>query len=233
MSTFEVSLNDEPLYRSREFLSRISTAPDNEAIDTLRSIQTHVAEWVDDYDILSDGVNGSRYAAYSSYNRVKVERKLYPLVAKLGVLFKGTINEAELDRSLEFIDFAFDLYLGKTSININELNLADNIPPRIVLPSESRDSITPGLESPLVRVLPVLKYVPLQLRSQFALGIPPSIVGIHKDVNLGYSLEVLCPIFEDMLKDLSEDETLSVADKITSDTLGFCKSRLHLPGTDA
>lgn len=232
MSSPEIKLSSPPNYTFRELVSLPSFSSETPSPDELRHIQSYVAEWTDDYDMLSDGINGSRLLAYSTYSKSRVERKLYPLAAKLGVQFKHLINEEELDRSLEFIDFAFSVYEGGLKLNVDNLGFSEAGNPRIVLPSESRDSISPGLDSPLVKVLPVLKYVPLRLRSQFALGIPPSVVDIYSNVSSGHTLGVLCPIFEDMLNDLSEDEVLIIADKITSDTLDFCKTRLNSADID-
>lgn len=228
MAHINSSHKDYPPYKSPELFEGLGSGEQTVDASTLRYLQQSAEAWTDDFDILSDGINGSRIEAYSGYNKQLVEKKMYPLAAHLGINFAEYIHESELEHSLSFIDFAFDTYEGRYD-EVSDLYDAGLAEVDIIVPSESRLSGDVLDNGKMVAALPILKYIPSYLRSQFMLGIPPSLIGINRSFSGNkIQLDVLCPVYNDMLTDVSGDAAARLIDEIVNDTIIFCSEKLKI-----
>ncbi len=191
--------------------------------ELLCTIQEETGEWA--RQNVSRGITEPfQYEDYAVPSYENVIEKYYSLAAYLRKNHAGNVSEDEIESTRLFIESSFAMHEDVPEdggIHPDaDASFAFVVPTRL-----SRKNTEYGPEAETI--MPLLRYLPNEMRAAFAVGLPPAIIDTYNresDGRRGYL--VLAPLFTDMMEDLDLSDTLKVADAQVNRTIDFAYSRL-------
>lgn len=196
--------------------------PEDEA---LTAIQSATGEWA----VEQSGLGVDKPFTYDDYAKPSydtINTRFSALADFLRTNFPEQVSEDEIEASRLFFESSFALYKETpTNAEIHEDvdgSFAFVVPTRL-----SRQSTEYGEE--VEPIMPILRYLPNNLRAGFAIGLPPLILDTYsreQNGNRGYL--VLAPIWTDMMEDLADDlgAAADAAVERVNDAVDFAHNRL-------
>jgi predicted amino acid dehydrogenase len=161
---------------------------------------------------------------YENYDRDVIDAKIGALAEYLeGDELSEDIPAEDIETSRVFIDNAFGMYSNRTQ---------DGSPPKhadgsfaFIVPARmSRRNTEYGEE--VEPVIPILRYVPNELRAQMMVGLPPFVIDVYKpDERHRRGYLVFAPVYSDMMEDLPRAEAVQVARKHVNNAVDFAVGR--------
>jgi hypothetical protein len=184
------------------YLSAREETKAGETVDPalLEEIQTSVRDWIE-----TEGLIDAK-PSYANFDREAVDRRLGKkgLVEFLSTNYGDVIPKNDLDTTLLFIDTVFLMYEQGQQAEETPTSLADSTFTFMVPARTGRNYPEYGKETE--SVIPALKYVPHELKTQMMVNLPP--FAIDKYIPNEFGLKgylVLAPIYEDILHDYKDD----------------------------
>lgn len=196
----------------------------------LASIQADTRAWVEQQGILEVPTNKDECIShYSEYSEDNIRGKYHSLASYLRENYSGVISEAEFQATQLFIDSAFGVYADRPNEGHEVMEDADGSFAFVVPARVSRHNSEYGRE--VEPSIPLLRYLPNELRSQMLVGLPPFIIDTYKrdeDGRRGYL--VLAPVFGDMVEDLDKaggnlKDMQTIAEQNVNDAVDFAYQR--------
>lgn len=191
--------------------------------DALEQIQQEVGAWAKTITELNVTEPFS-YEDYAFPSKEKISLRYNLLTEYLQSHYPDVVSEIEVEASRLFVESSFAMY-EETPQNGEIHPDADGSFAFVVPTRLSRKSTEYGAE--VEPIMPVLRYLPNELRAAFAVGLPPLILDTYSeeaDGKRGYL--VLSPIWTDMMEDLPLGEAYEAAVKRVNDTVNFAYGRL-------
>lgn len=191
--------------------------------EELAQIQAQVAEWARNQSGIGVDMPFT-YDDYAKPSKEKITERYELLSAYLKENFANKVSEDEIEASRLFVESAFGMYEeipeDGTMHPDADGSFAFVVPTRL-----SRKNTEYGEE--VEPIMPILRYLPNEMRAGFAVGLPPLILDTYSrevDGKRGYL--VLAPIWTDMMEDLDMGEAFDAAVKRVNDTINFAHGRL-------
>ncbi len=191
--------------------------------EELLAVQSAVGEWArqnPDLDV-ARSFTKDEYAT-PSYDAVM---KRFSILAEyVQHNFADQICPEDIEASRLFVESSFAMY-NETPTDGGVHDDVDGSFGFVVPTRLSRQSMEYGEE--VETIMPILRYLPNDLRIAFAIGLPPCIIDTYsrdEDGKRGYL--VLAPIFTDMMDDLDLGDAYEVAINNINKTVDFAYHRL-------
>ncbi len=191
--------------------------------EQLVSVQTAVGEWARSATDLNVDEPFS-YGDYAFPSREKIVKRYELLSNHLKEHYTDVVSDDEIEASRLFVESSFAMY-EETPKNGEIHPDADGSFAFVVPTRLSRKDPEYGPE--VEPIMPILRYLPNEMRAAFAVGLPPLILDTYnRDAEGKRGYLVLAPIWTDMMSDLELGEAYDAAVKRVNDTVDFAYSRL-------
>lgn len=198
-------------------------AADKPEGEELKTIQHEVGEWAKTITELNVTEPFS-YEDYAVPSKEKISLRYSLLANYLKEHYPDAVSEDEIEASRLFVESSFAMYEEMPEDGTPHEDVDGSF--AFVVPTRlSRKNTEYGEE--VEPIMPVLRYLPNELRAAFAVGLPPLILDTYsrdEDGKRGYL--VLAPIWTDMMEDLDLGQAYEAAVARVNDTVNFAYSRL-------
>lgn len=195
--------------------------------EELKLIQLDVKNWLEENCLLDlPDDNNKKFEYYTNYSREIVENKFLGLINYLRTNYPSIISDFELKATELFIDSSFSMYFDnfngdseKTVTDDADGSFAFIVPSRM-----GRGRTEYGEEAEMV--IPAVRYVPKEMRSQMLVGLPPFVIDKYKVDNNGRrGYLIFAPVTEDFAQDLSLSNAFKAIDKNVNAAVNFAHRR--------
>lgn len=192
-------------------------AMDDRSVDPENLDEIHVStrEW-----IVSSGFETT--VDYTKYDKESIKLKMLGLVDYLRLNHPADITESEAIATELFIESAFGMYedvmAGETLDEHRDCSFAFLVPGRL---GKSEEQRIYGQESEMI--IPVLRYIPNELRAMFIVGVPPFVLDTYKSDDTGRRGYLICGLVTpaNMFIEMPFDEALNQSQKNIDDAVNF------------
>ena len=188
----------------------------------LEDIQLNVKNWLEQSDLLHlPDKEEERYLYYTTYSREKVDRKFAGLLYYLRTSYPDKVSEDELRATELFIASSFSMYFENVDNEGKEVAENADGSFAFVVPSRmGRKHPEYGEESETV--IPAIRYIPNEMRSQMLVGLPPFVIDEYeKDGNGKKGYLIFAPVTEDFAQDLSPSDAFRAVEENVNATIDF------------